>query len=443
MRKWTALLTVLVLLCAAAGAFAGTAAEPDLYDLYEVTEDGRTWIGTAIPIVEGVTVTSAAGISMEMDQVEIWDGKAYRDVGMMLSTAQGTVLVLLHETDGEEAGIPEYPFLETYRMPTAGELFVRSGDWMKSRINRAVYDCSVTTWKGREAMLLTLSGETAAGSAVLTSDGKLAGVIVSEYAEGLNRYIALTISGIRDCLQEANTLMNISEGGNAPEGYNVTVDRNIVTFDWSGMELPVPGEGEKLYHIVADTESSFLSYAEIRAKDETKLSMLLTPGRTYVSGVAVFAGTPDDLPSQVAVTALPEAEPQTDHGYQSVTLAIGEVPPGAAQDTVPDLPEEITETLLRSGRACIYSVSTYQVDQEIKDCTLLVTLTAPDGNNYRYESSWYYLPDYNARDAWFVTMDESGLLDMLNQNGYPEGTYEVSMYIDGKLADSFSFKLIK
>jgi hypothetical protein len=32
---------------------------------------------------------------------------------------------------------------------------------------------------------------------------------------------------------------------------------------------------------------------------------------------------------------------------------------------------------------------------------------------------------------------------MLNKNGYPEGTYTMDMYIDGQLADHFSFELIK
>ena len=35
------------------------------------------------------------------------------------------------------------------------------------------------------------------------------------------------------------------------------------------------------------------------------------------------------------------------------------------------------------------------------------------------------------------------LLDMLNASGYPQGTYEMAMYIEGKLADSFSFELTK
>ena len=60
-KRWTALLTALVLLCAAAGARAESAGVPDLYDLYEVKDSGKTWICSVVPVADGVTVASAAG----------------------------------------------------------------------------------------------------------------------------------------------------------------------------------------------------------------------------------------------------------------------------------------------------------------------------------------------------------------------------------------------
>ena len=441
MKKWTALLTVLVLLMTAAGAWAESAGIPDLYDLYDVTENERTWICSAIPVINGVAVTSAAGLPDNPEKLELWDGNALREVGVMLKTAQGAVAVLLYETNEEEPGIPEFPVLETSRTVQADDLLVRSGDWMQSRINRAVYDISVTTWKNREAMLLTLSGDTVPGSPVITWDGKLAGMIISEYAEGQNRYLALTTREITACLQEAEALLNGLEADNAPEGYRVTCDTNRVTFDWKDMQLPETGEGEKLYFIVTDMESSYLTYMEI-GKDQTSVSMVLTPGRTYVSGLAVFSEEPDNLPDQYAVTTLPEAEPLTDYSFRQLTFAIGELPEGYTDQTMPTVVTDVTEELLRSNRCCIYSVSAYQVEKEISDLTLLIALTAPDGNNYRYQSMWYYMPEYNEKDEWYVTLADSGLLDLTGGN-LPAGTYEVSMYIGGKLADSFSFTLTK
>ena len=441
MKKWTALVIALVMLVTAGTALAET--RPDLYDLYDAADGGKTWIGTAVPIMDGVAVTSPVGLPEKVSGMEIWDGTAYRPVTLGLPVADGKILVLLHETDGEKPGIPAYDYVETGVVPQAGNLMVRSGDWMLSRINRAVYDASVISWNNREALLLTLSGDTAVGSPLITADGKLAGIVTAEYAEGLNRYVALTVPEITACLQEAAGLLEEPElADNRPEGYTVTVEGNLVTFDWSGVKLPEIAEGEKLYHIVADSESSYLTYVEVR-EGVTQATMLLTPGRMYVSGLAGFRDLPDDLPQQAALTSLPEAEPMTDYGFESQVFAIAEMPEDAPRGAMPTVPDQITETLLRSGRACIYSVSSYTVDQAMEDFTLLVSLTAPDGSNYRYESGWYYDPSVMKKDEWYTLLSDTTLLDMLNEAGYPAGTYEMAMYIEGKLADSFSFELIK
>jgi hypothetical protein len=52
------------------------------------------------------------------------------------------------------------------------------------------------------------------------------------------------------------------------------------------------------------------------------------------------------------------------------------------------------------------------------------------------------MPEFNEKDEWYVTLEMSGLTGLMG-GGYPTGTYEVCMYVDGKLADSFSFTLTK
>ena len=102
---------------------------------------------------------------------------------------------------------------------------------------------------------------------------------------------------------------------------------------------------------------------------------------------------------------------------------------------------EVTEELLRSGRAWFYSSSSYDVEEQIDGLTLLVSRTTPAGENYRYVSGWIYDPAYEKEDTWFVSMDDTGLLDNLNQDGYPAGKYELAFYVDGKLGDAFFFEL--
>lgn len=440
MKKWLALLMTLALLCAAAGTLGESETAPDLYDLYEVTAEGRIWIGTAVPIVEGAVLVAPGVLREDITELDIWEGKAFRSVWMALPTGGGSVMVVLYETDENMPGIPCYPYPDSARLLQTGELMVRSGDAMKSRINRAVLDAVPMTWNNREALLLTLSGDTTVGSPLVTKDGELAGIVTAEYAEGVNRYVALTVPEISACVQEAAMKLDGQESVNPPEGYKVTVEGNNVTFDWSGVQLPETGAGETLYHIVADAESSYLNFMKV-IPGITQIKLVLTPGRAYISGLAVFSHTPDDIPKEYAETWLPAAEPLTDHGFKSRVFAIGELPEDAAYDATPDLPEVITEELLRSGRACIYSESAYQVDEQIGGCSLLIALTAPDGSNYRYVSEWIYMPEYSEKDAWYVKMADTGLLDLMDGPPFEKGTYELAMYIDGKLADTFSFTL--
>jgi hypothetical protein len=68
-------------------------------------------------------------------------------------------------------------------------------------------------------------------------------------------------------------------------------------------------------------------------------------------------------------------------------------------------------------------------------------LTDPNGNNYRYESGWLYSPAYMREDIWYLSLNDMGLTASLNQNGYPAGVYKVAFYVDGDLADEFTFEL--
>ena len=440
MRKWAAWIIALVMAFAAGCAFGETKA--DLYDLYDNTENGRTWAGNAVPVLPGVAVMSPAGMHGEPSALEIWNGADYTPVTYAVPAANEKLLVLISDPEGEETGIPEYELADPAGTMLAEDLIVRWGDWMGSRINRAVYSAASIPWQDMDCMILTLSGTAEPGSPVLTKDGKLAGIIAAEYAEGENRYIALTAAEIMNALIEASG--QLTGGDTRPEGYEVTIDRSTVTFDWSEVELPEIPEGKALFHVVADVDSDYLNYLEVGRWD-TRTQEILTPGRTYISGLMICdrGGAPDDWPEQIAWTTLPEAKPLTEHSFRSEIFAIGELAEDAPEDTMPVPAEEITEELLRSGRACIYSATSYDVDRTLDSLSLLVALTSPAGSNYRWESAWVYGPEYEEWDEWYVRIPETGLLEILNDSGYPEGVYEMSMYINGELADSFTFTLKK
>ena len=86
------------------------------------------------------------------------------------------------------------------------------------------------------------------------------------------------------------------------------------------------------------------------------------------------------MPDSYAVTVLPPAEKLTDYGFTSVVCAIAEAPEeGLPENGLPTPVTEVTEELLRSGRAYFYSFSTYEVPDTIEGISLLITLTDPEG----------------------------------------------------------------
>ena len=132
----------------------------------------------------------------------------------------------------------------------------------------------------------------------------------------------------------------------------------------------------------------------------------------------------------------------TEYGFKPVLTAIAEAPEGGLKDGEMPVPvTEVTRELLRSGRAYFYSHSAYEVTENIEGKSLLITLTDPNGNNYRHESSWLYSPDYMAEDIWYISLADSGLTSILNAEDYPAGVYQMAFYVDGLLADEFSFEL--
>ena len=258
-----------------------------------------------------------------------------------------------------------------------------------------------------------------------------------------NRYIALPAENIyRAVAEAADRIQSMDLTARGSEGFSVTADGNLVTFDWSGMEMTPPEEGMTRYLVVADAGNSYLTYFPLESEGATAVRMLLTPGRTYVSGFTAGTSVPDGLPEEYAVTVLPEARPLTDYGFRSTACMLAEGPEGGLKKGEKPVPvTDVTEELLRSGRAYFYSSSVYDVEEQIDGLTLLVTLTTPAGENYRYVSGWIYDPAYEKEDTWFVSMDDTELLEYLNREGYPAGVYELSFYVDGKLADTFFFEL--
>ena len=417
----------------------------DLFDLWDYGGESPVWVATAVPISEGVLLAPASVKDIPPEQLAVSDGVNAWEAATVISADKDRFTLIFYEPGDNPSRYGSWELLPWGASVPASACTVRFGDSLGSRINRGVLAAENITWQGDRFMLLTLTDPAPAGSPVLTSDGRLAGIVTAEWAQGENRVLALPVEGMAEDMSEvAGLLRELPQWGAAPQGLTVTADKNLVTVNWKDMTLPEVPEGSEVYMVLVDTGNDYLTSFPVKDVENSEVSLLLTPGRFYIIGPAVSQGRPDFVPESYASVFLPRAEKLTEYHFRPVVTAIAELPgsiPKEGAVPVPVANEDVTEELLRSGRAYFYSHSTYQVTEEIDNKSLLVTLTDPNGNNFRYESGWLYSPEYMQEDIWYLSLKETGLIATLDENGYPAGVYKVAFYVDGDLADEFTFEL--
>lgn len=436
-RGWL-LALLLLLLCGAAAAeeILGIGALPEI----TILRDGeKVPAGRAIPLTTGALMTTGALELRKGDTLLVSDGDRSWVPEGMLKDADGLVTVFWFREDSDPPLPDSWRLLPFRGAAETAKCFALSEDESGKPARVRILSAAAAPWMENDAMLLRLSEEVRLGAPVLTEDGAVIGMIAGRYAEGPCRYRMLTLDGLTRVIERMTAGADGMPDPAPPEGLRITGEKNRYTFDWTEVSLPKK-EGASPYLVISDLENSYVTYFPAD-REATRATLLLTPGRTYVAGILLSEEAPAELPEQYAVVAVPEAERVRTNGFRSLRFALTEDPEkAAAESREPASLTRVTEAQLRSGEAFLYSVSSYVVTERSEE-SLLMTLTAPDGNNYRTASGWIYDPELQTRDAWWVSLAESGLLDLLNADGYPKGMYRMDLYIDGSLADSCEFEV--
>ena len=447
MKRIGILTILLIFLCSVQPAWAnteeGVAAgkeKHDVFDIYDLSGELYVWKGTALPLLPGVLLTSAANLPAETEHIGLSDGNGMWEARAVLPLFQGRTAFILFDAETEPPAVTPWPLMVS-RSPTAArDIYVYHVTGAGDRIYRSVSGISPQGPEDADGMVLMLKAEAAPGDPILTDGGELAGMITAEYAEGEYRYSAVSAQGILNLLAQLYSLNENDGFTSCPdEGFEVTREENRVTFDWSGVQKETE-EGQRLWLVIQDTGNDYFNY--LPADEETRnCTMLLTPGRTYLSGLVVSPEKPVTLPDRFAVTTLPEAEKLTAHAFSAVKtgLILAE---GAESISAPmeKTTAEITPEDLQSGKVHFYSWTTYTVAEKAEE-TLLISLTGPDGMNYRYGSGWIFDPAYMAEDIWSLPLGTMGFIEALERKGFPPGSYRMTFYVGGKEADSFAFLL--
>ena len=416
--------------------------EAGFFELLDDDGGNLSHISSAIPVTDGAVIAPAILLPKDQDRLAVSDGVTRWKAKAVIPDESGDFALIFYDPKDHPARYGYWQFLPWGTIVSMKSCHVTSVDGDGKTADHGVLESGEIWRTGRRFYLLSLTDPAPAGSVVLTESGQLAGVVAAEWAEGINRVLVLPTDEIIAELSRASMLLaNLPDWADAPEGLVVTMDKNRVTVDWKDMKLPEKAEGETLYMVLLDTGNNYLNFYP--AETETRaISLLLTPGRFYIIGPVTSAAAPESLPESYALISVPPAERLTEYGFRPVITAVAEAPEEGLKDNEKPVPvTEVTEELLQSGRAYFYSHSVYEVARSIEGKSLLVTLTAPNGVNYIYESSWIYLPEYNEEDIWYMSLKETGLTEGLNRGGYPPGTYRMAYYVDGELADSFDFEL--
>ena len=445
MRKaFLALLALIMVMSAFSCAFAEKAEEEEekpelpaeLFDLWDYGDESPSWVSFAIPVSDGIVLAPAAVKDLPADQLAVTDGEHIWEAAAVLPDDQERFALVFFSTKQAQSRRDVWQLLSWGDSVPASSCTVRFGDSLGSRVNRGVLASEEIHMNGQRFLLLDLTDQAPVGSPVLTGDGRLAGVVTAQWAEGVNRVLVMPAEGVaRSVGMVAGLITGLPEWGETPQGLTVSAEKNLVTVDWTDMALPEKTEGSEVYMVLVDTGNNYLT-SFTAERDVRRVTLLLTPGRFYIVGPVASEVKPAAVPKDYASFYLPKAEKLTEYGFTPIRTAIAEKRVGKLA-----LVTEVTEELLRSGRAYFWSSSSYTVTEKIEGKTLLITLTDPEGNNYRYESGWMYDPSCMTKDIWYLKLSEMGLTDSLNENGYPKGWYRMAYYVDGDLADEFEFQL--
>ena len=454
MRKaLSLLLTLAVLLAAISFACAEEAAVPavtsetpelpvDLFDIWDYGSESPSWVSTASPIGDGVLIAPVSVKEIPVEHLVVSDGKNTWQAAAALPDEFSQFTLVFFDPGEKPVQWGCWPLMPWGDSVSASSCTVRFGDRLGSRINRGVLAAERITRQGQDFLLLDLTDSAPAGSPVLTADGQLAGIVTAQWAEGVNRVLALPADGVAwGVTGVAGLLTGLPPWGEAPDGLSVTLDKNKAVIDWTNMPIPEKAEGQEVWIVLVDTGNGYLTSYPAEGKEHS-FTALLTPGRFYIVGPVVSSDRPGTTPESYVSVYVPKADKLTEYGFTPVVTAIAEAPEGGLKEGEAPVPvKEVTEQLLRSGRAYFYSHSTYEVTETIEGKSLLITLTDPYGNNYRYESGWIYAPEYMAEDIWYIPLSDMYLTASLDRDGYPAGEYMFAFYVDGQLADAFTFEL--
>lgn len=438
--------TILALICAACLLLGLMPAQAEdtllpVYTLISKTPDGKSAVlGSAVLVKDQSTMLTTRWAVQDHARLYVVGNDETLAVASAAKPAEDTDLVVLTLQAPASA--------KPLALGNADGSAVSVGVTRKDGSIQAaqVKNLTLTVYEDTVCLLYTGAPDVLPGSVLINSQGQLAGVMVAEYGEGLNRgvaYPADVLEAHMDGGTKADDRAGASVAVNWVMGLKLTADKGVMTVDWSSCTRP---EGDSTYTLIwEDAGNQYFSYAEVDWSDQFAVFPAV-PGRTFRvwlqqaprDQASMDVEIPDAL---AAVLESPAASPFTDHSYRDASMYLGCAPVEtvfADTQAVPELAPITAHELMNPDNSLYLQVtSTYQVAQEI-EMDMVIALEAPDGSVYSELSGFLFMPSIGSNDTWHadITAIVQSCMDFTEDQ---EGEYTLSYYLDGQLANQIRF----
>lgn len=421
-KRILSLLVILMLLCAPA-APAGTVFKTINDALYTIvcrTEEGDQVLGSGVLFLENTWVLTAESCWREGALYALGADGEHAVTGM--EKAEDSGAVLLHLATPSAAQPLTLSAYEAETLP-----YVFGADVQGKSIAAPLYQMRYGAWRGQEIVVLSAEEGLLPGAVAVDEQGAVIALVMSQQAEGLGEYVALSPDNLYNAL---------TDGPYIP--LTVTWLQGLLKLTW---EDEVRGKGGYVVTLIGDANNYYTSYDVFH--EERNVALSIPPGHSYSLQLHYSASGREE--AQIDWTCLttytiPDL-PLNRYAYTQESCLVSGLPGETITEARPAMTVFTADTLLAKDQAVyLQVVNTYDVAEEI-NAPATVELIAPDGQFFfRGELVFNFNPAQKTGEmSWLDVTDLFLSCAQFSGGTLPQGEYTLRQAIGGYAAGEYTF----
>lgn len=297
-------------------------------------------------------------------------------------------------------------------------------------------------------LLFSAEADLLPGSILLDENGSVAGITTAVYSEGEGRYAALTSTGIYTLLI-ANQKESLAENVSWLTNVSTTLKDGQLLVDWSNYDsTALPADSVfKLFFAIEG--NPYYSCMELDSNART-VALPAVPGHNLQfwllhTAYKDQAALPDE--QFIHSVYIPDERNFTLYGYKDSVFYLGTAPSDKPLDETAAAArlDPITVQTLSDPANTLYlqAASWYPALDIRREANLLFVLTTPEDYVFFQEAMFIFDPSLVLKDVWHadITSLFADYLSLNDTGAFAPGTYTLSYYLDGALANQLAFTL--